>query len=255
MENNKESKFGTSLIAIVTLIVTAIALVPAFLSLNDKKADVFYSAFISQVSIPESLDKNSILQLLQSNGVPGTTLELNLINQGNASANEVKLSITLPSDIIAVWSTPSKSDKPVWVELPEIDTSNDKRKLRFSVKNLAATLPVTFYFGYEQLTEGNPNIQVFYDGTPAAKIESVNLVPEWSKWNVFKLPLYILAGGVCLILIWALIVSLYSNPELRNRVFEELIDAFSVGISPSILNKTLEKLERRLEKEHSDKKS
>ncbi|MFT7562176.1 MAG: hypothetical protein ACI93R_004111 [Flavobacteriales bacterium] len=251
MAIEKETKFGTSLIAVATLIVAAIAVVPAFLSLNEKQANIFYSASISSVNIPEYLNKGSILKLLHTNGVPGSTLELDIINQGNSSAGEIKLSVTLPTDAIAAWSVPSKSDNPVWVDLPEIKTLKNKNEFRFSLKNVAATLPISLYFGYKQEVGSLPQVQVFYDGVPAIVVDNVREVSAWSKWNVFKLPMYILLGGIGLILAWAFVVALYSNPELRYRVLDELIDAFSVGISPSKFRKTIESFERSVEKGHN----
>ncbi len=224
-EHSKSRLNSTSLLAILTLIIAIVAAVPGFLSLNNDHADIYYSVNTSHVSIPTSLDNKKALSVLESNGIPGTTVELSIVNQGNSSADSVKLSIKAPVNIMAVWSTPSSDDNPIWVTLPEIKNINTSPIFQAEVTALSATMPLKYYVGYLYSPDSPPEIQVFYSGKPAVQIENISDVGEWSKWSVFILPLQILAGGVALILLWIFILALYRDPIFRDEFVRELIFA------------------------------
>jgi hypothetical protein len=240
---------GTFIIGVIMLILTALALVPAFLSLNTKQAEVFYSLEKSQVGVPSTLDRQKIEKALNSNGIPLSTLELKIINQGNATADVIKVSANLPSDIMSIWTVPSKEDAPIWVDLPDIKGKNLEGNFRYTIKKLNTTKPLSINFGlgyaekmpflldFERSSlaglkylkdldfgfDENSSIQVFYDGIPAVRVDDVAEVPHWSKWEVFKLPAFVLGVGILSVLLWSFLAVLYSNPVLRKRVAEELI--------------------------------
>ena len=245
-QETKEHKInGTYIVGVLTLISTLLALIPAFLSLNTKHAAVFYSLEMSEVEIPNTLDRGKIEELLNSNNIPLSTLELKIINQGNASADLVKVSLNLPSSIMSVWTVPSKEDSPVWVDIPSIEEENFDDSFRLTLKKLDTTKPLSINFGLDRSkgilssihSEKNSNqkinflkafdnasnIQVFSDGVPAVRVSNAAEVPRWSKWHVFKLPALIFGVGLILAIVWAFLSILYYDPLLRQRFINELV--------------------------------
>lgn len=223
---------STSLLAFLTLLVTVIAAIPSFLSLNKEQAAIFFSAQTSHVSVPDSLDSKKALSILEANGIPGSTVELSIINQGNSEAKKIKFSIDVPGEIIAVWSNPSTKEKPIWVNLPVIQWDKESKTFQAEITHMGTTIPLTYYVGYLHSESGNPNVKVFHNGKPAEYVESISSVPLWSKWKVFMLPLYILGGGFGLVLFWAFVVALYKSPSFREKVIRELLEAAHPGYGP-----------------------
>lgn len=221
MNNNKN--LGTVLIPIITLIIAVIALVPAFLSLNDKEAMIYYQIEFSKINIPKSINENKALELLKDNGIPNNTLEVKIINQGNASAKKIKISISLPEEPMVVWSQPSRNDNPIWVDIPQFDTLKTTNS-NLELKNMATTIPLSIFVGYSNIIDSKVDIQIFHDGIPAIKVDDISSIQKWSKWSVFILPGYILLAGLILTIIWSFIVVLYKNPEFRKSLLNGLLD-------------------------------
>ena len=226
------NKLSTSILSVLTLIATVIALVPAFLSLNDKQANIYYSFNTSLISIPSTIDSNLAIDALEKAGIPGATVELSIINQGNTGADNIKFEIITPSEILATWTEPSLDSAPIWVDLPSLVKSKDKLKVSSEINNLATTKLVNVFVGFKYVKEKVPSLSVFYDGQPAIFVSNISEVPQWSKWDVFILPGYIFVAGITLILLWLFISALVNNPTLRNGILDVFLEVAHVGFTP-----------------------
>ena len=195
-ENKRGGHISTTVIAVLTLTVTAVAAIPGFLSLNEDHAAIYYSVSTSGIEIPDSMDETAVRKILSENGIPSDTLSISVVNQGNAAAEHVRLSVDVPGRILASTSTPKPSINPIWVNLPKIDVDQKSQSIRFSVQNLGTTKELKYEFGYQRENTGQPEIEVFHAGQPAERVSNVAHVPTWSPWRVFELPLIILGGGV-----------------------------------------------------------
>ena len=228
--NSFSKKLGTPIIGLLTLVLTIIALIPAFLSLNDKEAEIYYSIKSSHITIPSKLDSDKAISTLEGAGIPGSTLELSLINQGNTKSESTKFEIELPKDIIAIWSEPSKEQNPIWVDIPDLKFAPGDKKLQAEIKNFSSTRPLRILVGYKYSPKEIPTITVFTKGQPAAFVDDIKEVPLWSKWRVFYLPAYVFLGGIGFIILWSFIVALIQNPSFRNTLMDSLTATASIAI-------------------------
>lgn len=239
-EQEKSKKLSVPILALLTLIATIIAIIPAFLALNDKEALVYFSVNTSHITIPSSLDGEQAVSALEKAGIPGSTVELSILNQGNTLAENIKFEIQTPSNVLTIWTEPTKETEPIWVEIPDLAVDKTKQKISAEIKGLSATQPLKIFVGYEYELTKSPSISVYFDGKPAIFETDLSAVPVWSKWNVFKLPGYIFLGGIAVILLWSFIVALVENPNFRNQLFDFIIEVGHIGISPLEVNKIIE---------------
>ena len=257
MNENQErtftEKIGTPIIALLTLILTILALIPAFLSLNDKEAEIYYSVKTSHINIPSKLDTEKAISTLETAGIPGSTLEVSFINQGNTKSESIKFDIEVPDEIIAVWTEPSKKQNPIWVNIPDLKFAAGDKKVQDEIKDFSTTKLFRILVGYKHSPNGNPKVTVFSKGQPAVQVNDVNEVPIWSKWRVFYLPGYLFLGGVGLILIWSFIVALIRNPSFRSTLFDSL--SATVGLSTASLAYDIFSMLQELKKNKNDKHS
>lgn len=226
---NLTSKLNTPVLGIITLIITIIALIPAFLSLNDKEAKIYYSVKISHINIPSTIDANQALSTLERANIPGSTLEISFINQGNAQADSVKFEIEVPKEIMTTWTEPSNKSKHIWVDIPDLKFSPGDKKLQAEIKDFSTTKPLRVLIGYKHDPNEKTKVAVFSNGKPSIVTDDINNIPPWSKWKVFYFPGYVFLGGLGLILIWSLIIALIQNPSFRSSLlaaFAESADIF-----------------------------
>jgi len=107
------------LIGVGTLIVTIIALIPAFLALNKETSDLYYSYNRQESETPAFVDEAKYKAFLRDNNIPSRRITLQLKNVGNAPVGEIKYSVTVPGVIVRYAYTPSKQENSVWVDTPE----------------------------------------------------------------------------------------------------------------------------------------
>jgi len=221
--SNSGSHTSTTVIAVLTLIAAVVAAVPGFLALNKEHAAIYYAVEASGIQIPDSLDPGNVRKVLSSNGIPSNTFKIELINQGNHQADEVKVSVVVPGEFMTFSSNPKKDENPIWVKLPEVKLPSNKKSVQFSVSELGTTKPLTLSFGYQKESDEKPEIQVFYNGNPAELVDSVLTVSPWSPLDVFRMPLYILGGGLILVLVWAAGIVIVNTPKLKEQLQDFLI--------------------------------
>ena len=161
----KQKKLSVSILGLITLIATIIAIIPAFLALNDKEAIVYYSVDASHISIPSSLDSQQAISALEKAGIPGSTVGLSIINQGNRLAENIKFEIQTSNNVLAIWTEPTKESKPIWVEIPDLAVDKTKKKISAQIKELSATQPIKIFVGYEYDLTQKPSVSVYFDLT------------------------------------------------------------------------------------------
>lgn len=237
VRQNKSQYTITSILTVTVILVTIIASIPSFIALEKDTPKIFYEVKTSHISIPDALDIIKVQQMLQENGISNSILGLSLINQGNSVAKEIKISVEVPGKIVRIWSNPSIEDKPVWVDIPDISSFENLKKVQFAIRNMSTTRMLTFNIGYneglkdqlyrqrEQLNrmmveaglredfELPRKIDIFFDGKQAEQVDDISSVPKWSKYQLFKLPLTLFIYGLSILFIGAFLVAIIKNPD------------------------------------------
>ena len=245
----------SAIIAAVTLIVSIIAIIPAFLSLNKEKSVVFWSYELREYSAPEGIESNLFFNFLKKNNIPPFLFSLKLKNCGNIPSKEIKFSVSTQGQIVRYVFNPSQTEKPIWVEVPtdkELGFNSGVSNIVQTVQNLAPNRLLIFGLGYESQKTAPPEIEVFSDGTECVYVSDISSVTPWNPYKVFYLPGYILAGGVGITLLWILFSVILSNPEYR-KTFIEIGKSFLSGLSSSMritiavdeLKMTLENIKKK----------
>jgi hypothetical protein len=90
---NLTSLAFSTFIGIITLIVTIIALIPAFLALNKETPDLYYSYNRQATEIPAFVDEEKFKAFLRENKIPSHRVTIQMKNVGNAPVAEIKDSI------------------------------------------------------------------------------------------------------------------------------------------------------------------
>lgn len=233
----------SSIIAVVTLIVSIIAVIPAFLSLNTKKPDVYWSRELRNYKAPEGIKEALFDDFLKKNNIPPFSYSLILKNVGNAPSKIVKFSITLDGHIVRYAFYPSKIENPIWVDVPpnkEFGFNSNLSDIVNSAKNFAPNRLLIFRLDYDSLSSDFPETEVFFDGIESKYIKDINSLSAWNPYKIFYLPAYIFIGGILLTLLWILISIIITNPVYRS-IFVDIGKAFVISTSDVFLNKQTSK--------------
>ena len=234
-----QTKFQFSgIIAVVTLIISIMALVPAFLSLNKEKAALYWSFILSSYEAPEGIDQALFSKFLKDNNIPTNRFSLQIKNCGNAPSEQIKFSVKTEGEIVRWIFNPSQKENPVWVDVPadkELGFKSGVSNTVQIIKNLSANKLVVFGVGYEGVSSKTPEIEMFSDGVAGNFVSNISEAPVWNPYRVFYLPGYIFVGGLAITLLWILISVILSNPEYR-KTFADIGLSVLDGFSVSILN-------------------
>lgn len=179
---------STSIVAILALVVAIISAIPPFLSLNEDKANIFYSHDESGIQIPNSMDNDKVRKILSENKIPTDTVKIQLVNQGNVEAEKVKIALSVKGTILSAGFQPSFESNPIWVSLPKLGIDSNPDSLQFSVDKLAIGKVLDFEIAYERNKEGLPEIQMFSNGKAASIVSNIYQVEPWSPFKVFYTP-------------------------------------------------------------------
>jgi hypothetical protein len=170
----------------------------------------------------------------KTHNIPSSRIVLQLKNVGNASAEEIKYSMAVPGYIVRYAYTPSKSESPVWVDMPEdrdFGFASTAQSLTQVVKNLATNKVLQFTVGYEPKEKnGNPQIEVYYSGKQAKNVAAISEAPEWNPYRVFILPASILGIGLVITVLWVIVTTLLRRPRIREEL-AEVLGAFARNLS------------------------
>ncbi len=238
----KRRRVSVPILGGLSLIATLATAVPAIVASNREHADVYFSLSRSRLSLPEVFDdtrQSEIRKLLLENGIPLQTLTLELINQGNTAATEIKVSIPPPGVTFITWSDPP-DDKFIWVDMPNLSDLVENQKpgseLQFVLREMVAGLPLRIHFGYKEMSwvtfnpdnveQENKEPMVIFDGKRAKEVADITTVPEWSQWSAFRLPAQVFLGGVGVIVIWVITLAFIENPTLLAafvRAFSDIL--------------------------------
>lgn len=247
VRQNKSQYSITNILTVIVILATLIASIPSFIALDKDTPKIFYEVKTSSISIPEALDIVKVQRILQENGISVSNLGLSLINQGNSVAKEIKISVEVPGKIVRIWSNPNIEDKPVWVDIPDMSSFNNLKKVQFTIRNMSTTRILTFNIGYnegledillrqrEQLNrmmaeaglredfELPRKIDIFFDGKQAEQVDDITSVPKWSKYQLFKLPLSLFIYGLSILFIGTFSVAIIKNANFLNMVKDVVI--------------------------------
>lgn len=229
------SHTSTTVVAVLALIVSAVAAIPGFLGLNKEQASIYFSSEMTGIMVPIRADEPKVRNVLASNGIASDYLSIALVNQGNREAPEVRIAISLPGNIMQAWTDPPPSEKPIWVQLPDLSQAKGQQQLQVAVKSLVITKPVMLHFGFERKRDASASVDVFADGKPATRVENVATVPPWSPIDVFRIPLIVLGVGLAVVILWAIGVVLSKNPRVTTALKELVVKTaleFLKGVFP-----------------------
>jgi len=226
--NQNTQRFSFSaLIGVGTLIVTIIALVPAFLSLNKEMPELYYSFSVQKSETPAFIDDLKFKDFLRENNIPKNRISILFRNNGNAPAKEIKFSVKVPGVIIRYEYKPPQQDNPVWVDVPDnkdYGFESSISSISQTVKKLATNKVLSFSAGYEGETKEAPEVEVYCNGKQATFISDLSKAPIWSPYRVFYLPVSILGIGLLCTILWVIGTILLRNPKIR----EELLDVLKL---------------------------
>lgn len=235
LESDMTGRFSfSSFLTVTSVVVATIALIPAFLSLNKEKAELYYSYSVAEYKAPEGIDEALFENFLVTNAIPRSNISIRIKNAGNAPCSEIKLAVDLPGSVVRTSFIPSEADNSAWVVVPPdkfIGLGSAEARVTETVKQLAPGKVLTFTVGYEG-AKGKPVVEVYGNALEAAHVEDLASVAEWSASRVFYLPLSILGGGIVIALLWIAGSVIHANPEYRSvfqSVFRSILESFILG--------------------------
>jgi len=238
-DNNSKPKFSFStIIGFGTLIVTIIALIPAFLSLNKEKPNLYYSYSHQSSETPAFVNETKFKKFLKENNIPSNRFTIKMKNVGNAPAEVIKFSVNVPGVIVRYAYNPSNKENPVWVDVPENKDFGFESDISSSsqvVKNLSPNKILTFSVGFEQKDKGFAETEVFFNGKQAKFAPVISEVPEWSPYKIFILPLTILGIGLGCTILWVTVSILLKNQKIREELVQ-VLKAIGEGFIRSFLH-------------------
>ena len=235
----KKENFISPIIGVVGILIAFISLIPSFLNLGRHEPLVYYTSSIQQISLPDGLDRASVLTLFMENNIPSGNMALTIINKGEGPAPSVNVRLKFPVHITQVKLTPSKSDKPVWVKIPdyELTTSDTDALLTQEFNNLAVgkQLNMNIWFQYlppkvndqeNALKDMKP--EVYFDGIKALPVASIEDAHQVIWFDHFKLPLTILGVSILVMIVIAILIRILSDPSFRSAFWKLFItDTFT----------------------------
>jgi hypothetical protein len=209
----------TTVLSIIAILATIAASIPAFLALNAEQPRVFFDQSDSQLLIPDSLNAARILAVLAQEGIPNSTLSLHIVNQGNAKAPEVNVAVTVPGPMVSLDLEPAVGSRQPWVSVEDRGIDRQSGRVDLLLRSLYATKICNLTIGYQaQGKAALPVIEVFSDGAPAQRVDDVRAVPQWSRWDVFRLPAIVFGIGLGVVIIASLVSSLLQKPEVAEQL-------------------------------------
>ncbi len=208
----------TTILGIVTLIITAIAAIPAFYSAFGENAKVYYAVSSDRILIPEEIDNFEIRKLLNEKNIPDATVRIDVINTGNAAAKAIQAGINIQGIVKYSKSIPPAKPEPVWVNINVESTSDSINSfIKFSFKELVPTKVVSAIIGYQTIKIKTAElIDVVYDGLPAERVKSIEEAPIWTVWSQFEKPLSVFLSGIGITILIGIVIVIRSNPKLRD---------------------------------------
>jgi len=208
----------TTILGIATLIVSGISSFSSFQQSYKNRPQVFYSVNQTVIEAPPNVDPKKFSQVLISNQIAPTTLQVDIINKGDTVAKEVQAGILLPQNAMYSETKPPASPAPIWVKIEtKEETGNKGTYYTYKFKELIQEKPVKAFLGYG-LFQFSPSVEVIYDGKPANRVRSIEEAKAESFVDIFKTPIEIFITGLIITLIAGFIVVLVNNRRLRDAM-------------------------------------
>jgi hypothetical protein len=212
-------KWLTSSLAVLTIIISVITSIPSFIALNRDRPLLFHS--ISQISVlnPAWPNYPEMVALLHSNKIPTARCRIDLLNNGDAQANEVRIGIAVSGPIAAITTVPDARQKPVWAEIPtNLATYYGTKAAQIDIRRLAPTKVLRLevaYFSPPGQTD-NGTVDAFFDGKPSTLVGDIGAAPRPTILASFRIPLLVLGIGMGITLGVAAVLVLRRNRELAD---------------------------------------
>lgn len=237
-QNKGSVNWLTTSIAVLTLVVSITALVPAFLSLQKTKPKVVYDIELKKIEAPELVDEKLFESFLKENKIPPETLVVRLKNIGKAAAEVTKISVETPSSIVRYGWNPRASSNPIWVELDEGKDFGDTvgvEEIKSEARSFAPSKLLEFIVGYQNSDSNTPTVEVFSDGLSAERITDISEAKTESAFRPFILPIAVFGFGFLLTAIVVFIRLLLRSLEYR-KLLESMFSSVFRDTIKSLLD-------------------
>ncbi|MCA2992534.1 hypothetical protein [Gemmatimonas sp.] len=215
-------------IAVLTLIVSAVSALPGFLALRSRQAAVLFESSSSSMVYPSTANRDTILRLLEANRVPTAFTRLLLSNRGDEPAASVAISFRAPGPILATRIVPSPDERPAWVRIAP-DSVQDSSTVRFSLQGLAVGPTLMIEIGYLAATLDSAYWEIFADGKPAQSVASIKAAPENVGKISFRPALQILGAGLFVAILASLGLKATENSAYREALGIVLATVFPIA--------------------------
>jgi hypothetical protein len=213
----------TVLIVIATIASTVITVIPAFLSLNKERPELYYSYKLQRYETPNGIKRELFAEFLKQHSIPTQRLFVQIKNVGNAPVKKVKMCVETSGAIVRYGYTPSQKKVPAWVVIPpdeELGMASGVHRTSQQFSDFAPNRLLIFGIGYEGESQDEPKIEIFGDAFEATFVENIDDAKPRSPYRVFLLPAYILGGGLIVVFLWIVGFVLYSNPASRKVLLD-----------------------------------
>jgi len=233
-EKNNQIWKTTTILSVLALFVAIIAAIPSFLSLEKPVSKLFYSEISNLLNIPKEIDTDELKKLMETNKIPRATYELSLKNLGNSSAELVKISISSDQKIMNLSFIPDKNEHPIWVDFKDIIYLNDSTRIKIELEDLAINHELKVIVGYAEKLPTEILSEIINNGLTAELSENLEKEPQWNKFQLFRLPLFILAGGLIITILVSIVIFIIKSKKFREQLLEISKDVY-LEIFPFVL--------------------
>ena len=218
-----------TILAVLTLVITALNSIPPFMALRGKEPYVVYTVGGSQMLYPQDADRAAIRRLLQEESIPDAFATLSLSNRGDVAAQDVIITARVPGRIIADETDPASASRPAWVHISKEPDAESSSSIRYNLRNLGLLRTLEIKVSYISASSGEAGWDIFYDGRPGEFVPNLDDVPDNARAISFISSLKILGVGLLLSLVAYIAIKFREN--IRRHPFVRA--ARSVSASPA----------------------
>lgn len=222
-EKEKRTQNYLSIVLMVlTILATLVTAVPGFLALKKDISIVVYEERDSEMLLVKGVDKEKIKNILIEQNLPDAVTTIKLRNIGNVPAKDVRVSVVVPGEIVAVESIPSEDDKPAWVDfVKEYDKEKDSSRLIYKINNLGVGPTFQIDLSYRKDSSKWPRWSVFSDGVSAELLASIETINE-EKNKPLQKSIFVFIVGLLITILVTVVTKAKANPQFASVMKEFL---------------------------------